>query len=80
MYLRKFPSRNLRAVVTMELKNKCRPRSNEEKNVGLSIFYKSPTTYNFLRGQKVSLPAPSTIRRWIGRSKLLYLSKLRTYT
>lgn len=31
----------------------------------------SPSAYNFLRLQKVNLPAPSTIRRWIEESKFL---------
>jgi len=35
------------------------------------LFYKSPTAYNFLRLQNINLPAPSTIRRWIGQSTFL---------
>lgn len=67
----KFPSNNSRALVTMQLKSKTRPWTTEEKNLALSLYYKSPSAYNFLRLQKVNLPAPSTIRRWIGESKFL---------
>lgn len=35
------------------------------------MFYKSPSTYNFLRLQKLNLPGPKTIRDWIGKSKFL---------
>lgn len=67
----KFPSSNSRAIVTMQLKKKRHTWSNIEKNLSLNLFYKSPTAYNFLRLQKVNLPAPSTIRHWIGQSKFL---------
>lgn len=67
----KFPSCNSRAMVTMQLKNKRRTWTNNEKKLSLNLFYKSPTAYNFLRLQKVNLPAPSTIRRWIGQTKFL---------
>jgi len=71
MYDHKFPSCNSRAIVTMQLRNKRRPWTIEEKNLALSLFYKSPTSYNFLRLQRVNLPSPSTVRRWIGLSKYL---------
>uniref|UniRef100_A0A2S2P4P3 Transposable element P transposase n=1 Tax=Schizaphis graminum TaxID=13262 RepID=A0A2S2P4P3_SCHGA len=67
----KFPSHNSRAIVTMQLRNKRRPWTIQEKNLALSLFYKSPTSYNFLRLQRVNLPSPSTVRRWIGQSKYL---------
>ncbi|KAL4126306.1 hypothetical protein QTP88_010528 [Uroleucon formosanum] len=66
-----FPSCNSRALVTMQLKNKRRTWTTEERNLAFTFFYKSPTAYNFLRLQKINLPAPSTIRRWIGESKFL---------
>jgi hypothetical protein len=59
----RFPSCNSRALVTMQLKNKLQPWSKEEKNLFLNLFYKLPTTYKFLRLQKINLLAPSTIRR-----------------
>ncbi|KAF0682509.1 THAP domain-containing protein 9, partial [Aphis craccivora] len=67
----KFPSCNSRALVTMQLKTKRRTWATEERNLAFTLFYKSPTAYNFLRLQKINLPAPSTIRRWIGESKFL---------
>ncbi|KAL4148879.1 hypothetical protein QTP88_003024 [Uroleucon formosanum] len=66
-----FPSCNSRALVTMQLKNKRRTWTTAERNLAFTFFYKSPTAYNFLRLQKINLPAPSTIRRWIGESKFL---------
>lgn len=71
MYDHKFPSCNSRAIVKMQLRNKRRPWTIKEKNLALSLFYKSPTSYNFLRLQRVNLPSPSTVRRWIGMSKYL---------
>ncbi|KAL4126514.1 hypothetical protein QTP88_010736 [Uroleucon formosanum] len=66
-----FPSCNSRALVTMQLKNKRRTWTTAERNLAFTFFYKSSTAYNFLRLQKINLPAPSTIRRWIGESKFL---------
>lgn len=71
MYNHKFPSCNWRAIVTMQLRNKRRPWTIEEKNLALSLFYKSHTSYNFLRLQKVNLPSSSIVHRWIGLSKYL---------
>jgi len=71
LYSYRFKSNNARAIVTMQLRNKRIPWTLEEKNLALTLFYKSPTAYNFLRQQNINLPAPSTIRRWIGQSKFL---------
>lgn len=66
-----FLSVNSKSMVTMQLKNRRRPWTINEKKLALGLFYKSPTAYKFLRLQKVNLPGPSTIRRWIGESKFL---------
>jgi len=58
-----FPSINSKAIVTMQLKDRRRPWTLNEKNLALNLYYKSPTAYKFLRTQKVNLPGPSTIRR-----------------
>lgn len=72
-----FCSISSKALVTMQLKDRCRPWTLNEKNLALNLFYKSPIAYKFLLSQKVNLPGPSTIRRWIAQSKLLPdLSKL----
>ncbi|XP_022166524.1 uncharacterized protein LOC111031047 [Myzus persicae] len=55
----------------MQLRNKQIPWTLEEKNLALTLFYKSPTAYNFLRLQNINLPAPSTIRRRIEQSTFL---------
>jgi hypothetical protein len=55
----------------MQLKYRRRPWILNEKNLALNLYYKSPTAYKFVRTQKVNLPGPSTIRRWIGQSKFL---------
>ncbi|KAL4112123.1 hypothetical protein QTP88_015971 [Uroleucon formosanum] len=55
----------------MQLRNKRRQWTTEEKNLALTMFYKSPATYNFLRLQNLNLPGPSTVRDWIGQSKFL---------
>lgn len=55
----------------MQLKSKTRSWTAKEKNLALSLYYKSPSAYKFLRLQKVNLSVPSTIRHWIGESKFL---------
>lgn len=42
----------------------------KEKKFSLQLFYKSPSTYKFLRvNLKLVLPSISVIRKWIGNSK-----------
>jgi hypothetical protein len=54
----------------MQLKDRQRPWTLNEKNLALNLYYKSPSAYTFLRSKKVNLPGLSTIRHWIGQSKL----------
>lgn len=45
--------------------------ASDEKNLAMTISYESPSTYTFLRNSKnIHLPVESSIRRWIGNSKL----------
>lgn len=64
-----FPSIHSKTIAKMQCKTKHRKWSSEERNLALLTFYKSPSTYNFLRRQGIVLPAASTIRHWIGASK-----------
>jgi hypothetical protein len=66
-----FPSVNSKALVTMQIKKNHRPWPQEEKQLSIFLFYKSPAAYNFLKLQNVNLPGTSTICRWIGESKFL---------
>lgn len=55
-----------RTFVNMQLYHKAkRVWLPEEKKVALSLYYKSPTTYKFLRSKGCILPAPSTIVSWM---------------
>lgn len=45
-----FPSINSKALVTMQIRKNRRRWSLEEKQVSLSLFYKSPAAYNFADG------------------------------
>lgn len=45
--------------------------SKKEKEFCMSLFYKSPSTYIFLRRQGVVLASPSTIRSWLAKSNCL---------
>lgn len=69
--MHKFSSLNSKAIVTMQLKDRRRPWTLNEKQLALNLYYKSPAAYKFLRSQKVNLPGLSTIRYWIGQSKFL---------
>lgn len=40
----------------------------EEKELSVSLFYKSPAAYKFLRRNGIILPSVSTIRRWISQN------------
>jgi hypothetical protein len=39
--------------------------STSEKKIALSLYYKSPSTYKFMRTNGIILPAESTVRRWL---------------
>ncbi|GJQ69737.1 hypothetical protein Trydic_g22301 [Trypoxylus dichotomus] len=55
-----------RSIVRMQLYHKRRtPWLSDEKNAALSIFYKSPSIYKYLRSKGVVLPSPSTIGKWL---------------
>ncbi|KAB0803465.1 hypothetical protein PPYR_00435 [Photinus pyralis] len=55
-----------RALTRMQLHHKPRtPWLTDEKKMALSLYYKSPATYKYMRRQKVILPSPSTISRWL---------------
>lgn len=59
------------ALMQLRKKNDKKKWTREEKNLCLSLFYKSPATYSFLRRQGVVLAAPSTIRMWLAKSNCL---------
>jgi len=58
-----FPSVNSKALVKIQIRENRRPGSPEEKQLSLSLFYKSPAVYNFFKLQNVNLPGTSTIHR-----------------
>lgn len=68
-----YPSKDSKVLVkmqTLRAKSSRKPFTKAEQNFALSLFYKSPSTYKFLRNnKKITLPGMSTIRRWIGNSK-----------
>lgn len=39
--------------------------TEDEKYFSLSLYYKSPTAYVFLKSRGFKLPSVSTIRRWV---------------
>jgi DNA transposase THAP9 len=68
-----FPSKDSKTLVKMQIlrtKISRKPWSFDEQQFALSLFYKSPSAYKFLKNSKqIILPGLSTIRRWIGNSK-----------
>lgn len=48
------------------------PWTINEQKFPLSLYYKSPTIYSFLRNKlEITLPGISTIKHWIDNSKFL---------
>lgn len=67
-----YRSRESKALVTMQILHKRNAAWNrDEKDFAISLYYKSPATYKFLRRKNIVLPAVSTIQRWISVSKCL---------
>ncbi|KAL4126427.1 hypothetical protein QTP88_010649 [Uroleucon formosanum] len=61
-----FSSTPSKALVTMQVLHKNRkPWTKAEKNVSMSLYYKSPSTYKHMRRNKIVLPDESTVRRWL---------------
>jgi len=62
----KFKSQNSKAIVTMQIQHKNRkPWTTEEKKIAFSIYYKSPSTYKYMRRNKITLLGESTMRNWL---------------
>jgi len=50
----------------MQINHKSRKQwTSEEKKLSLSLYYKSPSTYKYMRKNKIILPGESTVRRWL---------------
>lgn len=72
MNLLKFPSQDSKTFVGMQISHhnmSTKPWSQKEQQFALSLFYKSPSAYKFLRNsKKITLPSLTTIKPWIGSS------------
>lgn len=68
-----FSSKAAKTMAEMQLRNikSKRKWTKAEKDLCLSIYYKSPATYIHMRRQGVVLAAPSTIRMWLGQTNCL---------
>lgn len=56
-----------KCLLNMQLKHKGRSQwTPSEKKTALSLYYKSPSAYNYLRQKGIILPAISTIKKWLG--------------
>lgn len=52
--------------MTMQMLHKNRkPWTKAEKKFALSIYYKSLSTYKYMRKNGIVLPGESTVRRWL---------------
>lgn len=61
-----FSSVNSKAIMTMQVLHKNRrPWTKAEKNLALSLYYKSPSAYIYMRKNGIILPSESTVRRWL---------------
>lgn len=58
---------NTKAIITLYIVIVIILWSKEEQNFAISLYFKSPTTYRFLL-EKLTLPAPSTLREWVASS------------
>lgn len=68
IYLSTIISKAAKALVTMQARGKRKQWYKNEKQFAISLYYKSPSTYMFLRRQGIVLPSPTTIKRWSNES------------
>lgn len=62
----KFQSTNSKSLVSMQINHKLRqPWTTEEKELSISLFKQSPSTYKYMCQNKIILPGTSTVRRWL---------------
>lgn len=63
----KNASRYSKIFVGMQNRTKSRPKkwSISEKKLSLSLYYKSPSNYRFMRKKGIVLPAVPTVKNWI---------------
>lgn len=65
-----FFSKNSKALVSMQILHKRRqPWTNIERKVTFSIFYKSLSTYKYMRKNNIILPGERTLQRWLNAIK-----------
>lgn len=58
-----------KTFVLMQIRGKKRKQWNlKEREFCVSLYYKSPSTYHFLRRQRIILPSVSSIRRWVSHN------------
>jgi len=58
--------------MTMQVLHKNRrPWTKTEKNLALSLYYKPPSAYIYMRKNGIILPSESTVRRWL--KSILYV-------
>jgi len=68
----KFVSKNSKSLVTMQiLHKKRRPWLQNEKKLAISIFYKSPAAYKFMRKNNIILPGVMYIT-YMAQSSTIY--------
>lgn len=49
----------------MQVCHKLKSNGIKMKKLALSIYYKSPSTFKYLRKNKIVVPGESTIRKWL---------------
>lgn len=69
----KFSSQAAKTIAAMQLRSlkSIQKWTKTEKELCLSIYYKSPSTYIHMRRQGIVMAAPSTIRKWLGQTNCL---------
>lgn len=64
---------NAKIMINMQLKGrkKARTWSKKERKLAITIYYKSPSCYNYMRRNGVILPSPVTVRRWLRTARFM---------
>lgn len=66
-----FLSTDSQTLIQMQIRQSIsrKPWTNLEQDFSLRLYYKSPSTYKFLRRTKINLLGLATIKRWVGACK-----------
>lgn len=59
-----------RTIVLLQMRNKCKPYTQAEKNFAQQFYYYSASAYSHMRDLGFKLPSVKSVNRWVSQTKM----------